>query len=286
MLVERPGRIGLVVPSRVKQQVGAAVKAVSAAVDRARPGEPGITILIYHRVGGRTPVPVDLPTPLFRDQMAEVADRVVSMDDALALLSGPPKDPDAPNPVVVTFDDGTIDVVEEALPVLVEFAIPALLYVATDFVDQGRDFPDDGRIASWSALADATATGCLELGSHTHSHALLDRLPAHLVPGELDRSIELIGEHTGTVARHFAYPKALPGSPAADALVRERFASAALAGTRANPFGTTDPWCLSRSPIQVADHMRWFRAKVDGGLGLEDTMRRMANRVRYRSAVT
>lgn len=276
----------LIVPSWVKQRVGTAVKALSAAVDRARPCDPGITILIYHRVGGRTAVPVDLPTALFREQMAELADRVVSMQDALRLLEGQAKDPEAPNPVVVTFDDGTVDVVEEALPVLVEFDIPALLYVATDFVDQGRDFPDEGRIASWAALADATSTGCLELGSHTHTHALLDRLPAHLVPRELDRSIELIGEHTGTTARHFAYPKALAGSSAADALVRERFASAAVAGTRANPYGTTDPWRLRRSPIQVSDQMRWFRAKADGGLGLEDTMRRAANHVRYRSAVT
>ena len=32
------------------------------------------------------------------------------------------------------------------------------------------------------------------------------------------------------------------GSAAADALVRVRFASAALAGTRRNPYGGTDPW--------------------------------------------
>ena len=37
-------------------------------------------------------------------------------------------------------------------------------------------------------------------------------------------------------ARHFAYPKAVAGSIAADQAVRSRFASAALAGTRANPY--------------------------------------------------
>ena len=121
----------------------------------------------------------------------------------------------------VDLDDGTADVVEEALPILVDLGVPALLYVATQFVEEGRDFPDEGRVASWSALADAAATGCLDLGSHTHSHALLDRLADHLVAEELDRSVELIGERTGVGARHFAYPKALAGSPAADRLVRE-----------------------------------------------------------------
>jgi peptidoglycan/xylan/chitin deacetylase (PgdA/CDA1 family) len=272
--------------TQLKRAAGVALKGAAVAADRIRPPGPGVTVLIYHRVGARTSVPVDLPTPLFRDQMAAIADRAVSLDRALELLAGPPPAAPGPNPVVVTFDDGTADVVEEALPVLVEHRIPALLYVATDFVEQGRDFPDDGRIASWAQLAEAATTGCLDLGSHTHTHALLDRLADDAVAGELDRSIELIGERTGAVARHFAYPKALPGSPHADALVRDRFASAAIAGTRANRYGATDAWNLHRSPIQVADGMGHFAAKADGGLGLEDAVRRAANKVRYRMATS
>lgn len=269
-----------------KQQIGSALKVVSGGLDRVRPPAPGITVLIYHRVGGRTPVPVDLPTARFREQMEALAGRVISMDEALERLAGPCVEATGPNPVVVTFDDGTADVVEEALPVLADCKIPALLYVATDFVEQGRDFPDQGTVASWAGLADAASTGYLDLGSHTHTHALLDRLDDHLVADELDRSIELIGERTGVTARHFAYPKALAGSAHADALVRERFASAAIAGTRANRCGATDPWSLARSPIQVSDGMRWFEAKANGGLGLEDDLRRLVNRARYRGAYT
>lgn len=272
--------------SQLKQKGGAALKSVAALVDRVRPPKPGVTVLIYHRVGGHTPVPVDLPTPLFRDQMAELADRAVSLDDALAILAG---DLPAPveHPVVVTFDDGTVDVVEDALPVLVEFEIPALLYVATDFIDEGRPFPDDGRVASWAQLRDAAATGCLDLGSHTHTHALLDRLPADQVAGELDRSIERIGEETGVDAAHFAYPKALAGSrdarrggPPAVPFGR------VLAGTRSDTIGATDPWRLARSPIQVADGLQWFRAKADGGLGFEDDVRQLVNHARDRGATT
>lgn len=272
--------------SSVKAQLGGAVKHAAALVDRVRPRRAGVTVLIYHRVGARSSVPVDLPAALFREQMAAIADRAISLDDALEHLAGPPPPPDVPNRVVVTFDDGTADVVEEALPILAEHRVPALLYVATDHVERQVDFPDDGRVASWSALADAASTPWLQLGSHTHTHALLDRLPDQEVAGELDRSIELIGERTGVVARHFAYPKALAGSPTADRLVRDRFASAAVAGTRANRYAATDPWALARSPIQVADGMRWFEAKADGGMRLEDDLRRTANRVRYRGATS
>jgi hypothetical protein len=66
--------------------------------------------------------------------------------------------------------------------------------------------------------------------------------------------------------------------------VRARFASAAIAGTRPNRYGRTDPYRLHRSPVQVADGMRWFRRKVAGGMALEDDVRRLVNRLRYRGA--
>ena len=209
----------------VREAGGRALKAASTLLDRAHPPRPGVTVLIYHRVGGRTPVPVDLPRSLFEEQVAAVADRAVTLDEALRRLDTADEVEDLDPCVVVTFDDGTADVVEEALPILEAHGVPALLYVATKHVEEGVPFPDDGVPLSWSALADAMASGLLAVGSHTHSHALLDRVgPAEAVQ-ELDRSIDLIGERLGVRPLHFAYPKALPGSPAADRAVRERFRS-------------------------------------------------------------
>ena len=87
-------------------------------------------------------------------------------------------------------------------------------------------------------------------------------------------------------AAHFAYPKAVMGSPAADRAVRARFDSAAIAGTRVNAYGRTDPYRLARSPIQVSDGMRWFKRKVAGGMRFEDDVRRLVNRKRYAGATT
>jgi peptidoglycan/xylan/chitin deacetylase (PgdA/CDA1 family) len=262
-----------------------AIKVTAAGLDSVRRTPPGLVVLIYHRVGRRTSVEVDLPTPVFAAQMAHLkaTTEVVSLTDGLARLStGDDRTP----MVAVTFDDGTADFADVAVPVLVEHCVPVTLYVATEFVDQGREFPDHGVPISWSGLRDAVATGLVDIGSHTHAHALLDRLPAQQVDGELDRSIELIGEHLDLSVAHFAYPKALVGSAAADAAVRARFASAAVAGTRGNPYGTTDPYRLARSPVQVSDGMRWFERKVAGGMRFEDDVRRLVNRRRYATATT
>jgi peptidoglycan/xylan/chitin deacetylase (PgdA/CDA1 family) len=223
--------------------------------------------------------------------MEELAatDQVVSLDEGLTLLASPPPPPPAPAPrrrVVLTFDDGTSDFADQAFPVLERLSLPVTLYLATDFVERAQPFSPGASPLSWPALADTLGSGLVTVGSHTHTHALLDRLDAARVADELDRSIGLIEAHLGVTPAHFAYPKALLGSPAARAAVRARFASAAIAGTRSNRYGRSDPYRLHRSPVQVGDGMRWFRRKAAGGMTLEDDVRRLVNRRRYRGAIT
>jgi hypothetical protein len=265
--------------------VAQAVKVTAATTDVLRPRSHGVVVLAYHRVGRRSDLSIDLPLDLFSRQMAELASsaRVATLDDAVTALERPDGQQDQ---VAVTFDDGTADFAEVALPVLERFGIPVTLYVATEFIDQGRDFPQGGTPLSWSALSDAVSTGLVTVGSHTHTHMLLDRIPLEEVTRELDQSTELIRDHLGRDPVHFAYPKAVGGSPHADTAVRTRFRSAAVAGTKVNRFGHTDPHRLARSPIQVSDGMTWFRRKVKGGMGLEDDLRRLANRRRYSGATT
>ena len=263
------------------------LKIAAAGSDALRRVPDGAVILLYHRVGGGSGTAVDLPPALFASQMDELrsAGQATSLDEMLALTSAG-HDAPATRPVVVTFDDGTADFADQALPVLVEAKVPVTLYVATDFVENGRSFPHDGTPLSWSALRDALDTGLVTVGSHTHTHSLLDRLAPKEVADELDRSVKLIEDRLGVSPEHFAYPKALLGSPAAQDAVRRRFRSAALAGTRTNPYGATDVYRLGRSPVQVADGMAWFRRKARGGMSFEDDVRRLANRRRYAGAVT
>lgn len=263
-----------------------AVKASAVAADRLRRPQPGVVILLYHRVGGGSGLQVDLPVETFARQMETLAEQrcAVSLDRALEVVTGPGSG--SSNPVVVTFDDGTADFVDTAVPVLERFAIPATLYVATDFVERGRAFPDDGVPASWAGLKDAVGTGLVTIGSHTHTHALLDRVGPAETTEELTRSVELIQDRLGVPGDHFAYPKAVRGAHEAEEAVRKTFRSAALGGNRANPYGGTDPHRLARSSIQVADSMRYFHHKLGGGMALEETLRRSLNRLRYARAAT
>lgn len=290
-----------------------AIKTVAAAGDRVRPPSSGVVVLIYHRVGGGSGTEVDLSPTAFDEQMAWLAasGRVIGLDAAVDLLDpasgtdgsgdnrrgdgGSGRSDAAPgagagrtapdDPVVVTFDDGTADLADVATPILVRHGVPATVYLATRYVDEGIAFPDDGTPLSWSAVRDMASTGLVTFGSHTHGHLLLDRLPPVEAAGELDRSRTLIEDALGAPADHFAYPKAVAASPEVEPLVRERFRSAALGGNRPNPVGRTDLHRLSRTAVQVSDGSSWFVRKARGGMALEDSIRRAVNRVRYRAAV-
>ncbi len=269
-------------PSPLKQ----AARQMAKAVDRLRPTPHGVTILIYHRVGGRTLASVDLPTPMFEEQIAHLASecRVMTLTAAAAMLADPARagELDDQPVVVVTFDDGTADFVDEALPVLARYGVPVTYYLATDFIERGVPFPDGGVPMTWSAVSEAVASGLVDIGSHTHTHALLDRVPRESVVDELDRSIELIGTNVGRAPDHFAYPKAVLGSPDAEAEVRQRFSTATIARTRSNPAGA-DLHRLTRSPVQRSDDDAVFRRKVAGGMGFENDVRDLVNRWRYRN---
>jgi peptidoglycan/xylan/chitin deacetylase (PgdA/CDA1 family) len=268
------------------------LKTLAAAGDRVRPPTPGVVVLIYHRVGGGSGTEVDLPPEAFDEQMAWLAatGRVVALDDAVAQLATGDDgavDAVAPDegPIVVTFDDGTADLADVAMPILARHGVPATVYLATRFVDEGLDFPDNGTPLSWAAVRDMAATGLLTFGSHTHAHLLLDRLPPAEAVDELDRSKDLIEHHVGAPAHHFAYPKAVAASAEVEPLVRSRYRSAALGGNRPNPYRGTDVHRLSRTAVQVSDGAAFFVRKARGGMALEDSLRRGLNRVRYRTSV-
>lgn len=258
-----------------------AVQRAAIVADRLRPPPAGVVVLIYHRVGGGTPSAVDLPVEVFREQMTLLAGTrpVLTLDDAVEQMAAGA----TPDGVVLTFDDGTPDFYECAVPVLEDLGLPATLYAATGPIDRGEPMPWGVPAATWSSLRSAVATGLVTIGSHTRDHRLLHRLDRATVGDDLDASIESIVEQIGISPRHFAYPKAVRGNPAAEVEVRTRFASAALAGNRVNRSGD-DLHRLARTPVHRADPPAVFTRKIHGGLRLEGAVREIVAEVRARRA--
>jgi peptidoglycan/xylan/chitin deacetylase (PgdA/CDA1 family) len=250
--------------------------------DRLTPDASGLAILIYHRVGGGSASSIDLDVAQFEAQLEALsaACTIVSLDAGLDRLAA--RDPFDTPTVAITVDDGTADFCDHLVPALVRHQVPATLYVATRFVDEGETFPWGAPPASWAGLADTLDTGLVTIGSHTHNHRPFGAADRATAARELDRSIELIGEHLGVEARHFCYPKAIPPSAAAGAEVRHRFSSATLAGNALNRPGRAHPLRLSRSAVQRHESVEQVVAKTRGAGRLEGAMRALVSATLHR----
>lgn len=273
------GTVAAVLARAVRLAVDVGGRPVDAVAAHLDPGPP-VVVLIYHRVGARTPSPVDLPRATFTDQLDRLADHalVVDLDTAADLVRGELQPRSEIPHVALTFDDGTADWVDVVLPELVVRRMPATFYVATDFVERGRPFPDDGVPTSWRGLVEMSSTGMAKIASHTHTHQILSRSTAAEAERQVDRSAELIEEHVGAPCRHFAYPNAVAPSPAAEIVIRRRFTTAALAGNRPNRIGSGDLHRLGRHPLTTADDIDSFECKVRGGARLEGALREVRDR--------
>ena len=237
------------------------------ARSRSRRTAPGVTILVYHRVGGDSPDELDLDTATFAAQI-DVLDRsdVVSLDEAMHRLKA---GDDAPC-VVLSFDDGFADIYDNAWPLLHQRRLPFTLFLATAYVGgrmrwDGSTASADGPGLSWKQIDEFVSSGLCTIGNHTHSHAPPDRLTCD----ELDTCSSVIERHLGMRPQHFAYPWGIPVAHLEDEL-RRRFRTAATGIVGRNLPGR-DPMRLRRVPVRRTDPLGFFEAKLTGLLLPERT---------------
>jgi peptidoglycan/xylan/chitin deacetylase (PgdA/CDA1 family) len=116
--------------------------------------------------------------------------------------------PVPPHSIVLTFDDGYADFIEEALPVILERGYPATVFVTTGWLhDAGPNAagtsPD--RMMTWAQLAELAAAG-VEIGAHSHSHPQLDQLSVPRLQAELADSKHMLEDRLGQAIESLAYP--------------------------------------------------------------------------------
>lgn len=234
---------------------------------------PGLRILMYHRVAQTREFDQLIVSPRrFEAQMSILAagHRVVSLGEGLqALRDGRLREP----MVAVTFDDGYLDNLEVAAPILQRYSIPATVFVTTRFCDHSAVHPRyaEGEQGAngpkvhldWNqvrALADVPG---LEIGSHTVSHPYLQTVPEARARQEILDSRLQIERELGRPVRYFCYPSGDVGSREV-ALVREAGYEAAVSVAPGRNRPGADFWRLRRTEITDRDDDRAFALKLSG----------------------
>ena len=233
----------------------------------------GPRILIYHQVGVGLGREMEVTQEAFRRQLAWlIAEReIVGLEEAIARWS----ELDAERLVVLTFDDGYRDTFETAFPMLAEHGLPFTLYLATESVETGQSLGPEAMAEplTWDQIEEMRESRLLTIGAHTHRHTDLRHSSSQEVEEELATSDRLLKERLGIEVVHFAYPWGY-WSAQADPIVRRRYGSAVLGGS---PLSSRppDPHLIRRFPVQLSDGFAFFRRRLEGGLRLEEQVRRL-----------
>jgi peptidoglycan/xylan/chitin deacetylase (PgdA/CDA1 family) len=182
--------------------------------------------------------------------------------------------------LVLTFDDGTCDFLEYALPVLEETGFRATLFVVAGFPGGRRTwspFEDEGGQVPLITAEDVRnlhATG-YTIGSHTMHHKALTALDTADARAEVTRSREILSNLVGEPVRWFAYPY-LAADEKARLLVREAGYTGACGGYNA----PHERYYLNRLEASLYT-IPQLRIRTNGLFhSVRQTLRQMRSRVR------
>lgn len=245
---------------------GLAVLGVSARWNWWRFPAKGLPVLMYHKVGdppeGSRLKKLWVSVEAFRWQMDYLKRHgyaALTLRRAAELVAE--GRPVAPNSVVLTFDDGYRNNLENALPVLREYGFPATIYIVVNAVGRDNFWHDPVNeirlpMLSWDNIAALQEAGW-DIGSHTLTHRRLTRLSRDEAKNEIVESRRILGEKLGLAPVSFAHPY---GDGADDLDLRRVVEEAGYRTASSVHRGKADvaasPYCLKRIFVR-GDDTRW-----------------------------
>ena len=185
------------------------------AIEREKHCQVPVMVLFYHRVADQCLNAWTLSNARFRSQMRWLQARfdLVTLEEAQRRIGS--RANDRPT-VAITFDDGYADNCEQAVPWLLENAIPFTYFVTSGHVLSGEPFAHDvkkGRPLapnSTEQLCQMAEAG-VEVGAHTRTHANLGKITSEeQLYDEIVGSKRDLENMLDKPVRYFAFPFGLP----------------------------------------------------------------------------
>ncbi|MCG8591465.1 MAG: polysaccharide deacetylase family protein [Proteobacteria bacterium] len=229
---------------------------------------PRVRALTYHRFGELDRDPFCIRPTAFEAQMRWLAESglAVSLADLEAFVAGRRSLRDGS--VLVTIDDGCESTFTHALPILREYAVPAVAYVTASLVDNlDAAAGEPERYLTWDELA-SVAEGGVTVGSHAWTHNSLGRMPLERAREQARRSRALLEERLGVPIRSFAYPFGTRAdySAATGRVLGEEGYTTVFTSQHGSLGAGSDPTALSRVKVEGGESLRMFRLTCRGAM--------------------
>jgi len=163
--------------------------------------------------------------------------------------------------ILLTFDDGFVDLYEFAFPVLMDEKVPAVVFVVSGFagkkneweVTMGKSFTH----LSWDKIKEMHKYG-VTIGSHSHLHPDYSRSPAELVKKDMKLSFEVISDKIGERVKYLSYPFGRIRRNESELAGQVGYEKAFIS----TPRETNNPYLLGRWGVYTIDTLFNLSAKI------------------------
>lgn len=174
-------------------------------------------ILCYHSVRPKDFLPYSISPALFESHLAWLNEHCEIVDFEQIASSQPQKRPQ----VALTFDDGYLDNLEFALPLLQKYKMRATFFVTAGLIKQDSltlEYFQRSLGVNLRQIGPLDLSGLrglqqaqMPVGSHSFSHRVLKSLSMSEQREELLRSKQTLEDITGVPIATFSYPYGVPG---------------------------------------------------------------------------
>ncbi|PIV39478.1 MAG: hypothetical protein COS29_02395 [Candidatus Omnitrophica bacterium CG02_land_8_20_14_3_00__42_8] len=194
------------------------------------------TVLVYHH----------LSPQLFRQHM-----------EIIRLLRG--------RDIVLTFDDGHRDFLDDMFPALALGTQQAIIFISAQLIGSSAEY------MSWQQVAELSDAG-IRIGSHGITHTNLLELAPQEAFKQIRDSKKMIEDKIGRPVLSFAYPYGGKNAfnPAIKNMVKESGYQNAYSNIMGFNSAASDPFELRRIRIYADDNVFRFKLKVNGGYNWVD----------------
>jgi peptidoglycan/xylan/chitin deacetylase (PgdA/CDA1 family) len=253
----RAERVKQILKNGVYRTIGETATAIGANGN----GNRSLRVLMYHKVNDLPENPLTMPVSVFdeqMDQLRQLGYTVVDLDAVLAHYVG--GEPLPSQAVLITFDDGYHDNLDNAARVLKKYGYPGVLFVPIGYLDDRQPLPHEERLAAqgilnrtidWEEMSDLERAG-IRIESHGISHRPLADLELDEAAREIALSKLRLEERLQRPVRAFSYVKGSEAhyKPVHLSLVRQAGYDVAFTAVSGANSPSTDPLQLRRYNIE------------------------------------
>jgi peptidoglycan/xylan/chitin deacetylase (PgdA/CDA1 family) len=179
-------------------------------------GNRTLRVLMYHKVNDIPDNPTTVPVGRFDEQLAQLRElgyQAVGLDAVLDHYTTGAQLPE--HAVLITFDDGYRDTLENALPVLQKYGCPAVIFVPVAYMEDATPLPHETHLIErgmrnptldWGLMRELDAGG-VRVESHGIAHRPLADVSLDEAVREIAVSKLKLEDQLGRPVRAYAYVK-------------------------------------------------------------------------------